>query len=248
LFYIYDVKFLNLGGILIVCMLTLSSCIGEVFTARTNLTSNYSHQLLTIVPEEVLSDTNSTALLLSFNKLSEVDDRLSNLNQLEKLSLQNNVLTSFPMQICTLKKLKFLSLSYNQIDSIPDCIGRLKELIEIRCTNCQLTFISDSIGFLPKLKFLELNFNQLDTLPELLFHDTSLVILNIGNNQLTTISDSISKLQKLKQLILKGNPYLFELPSAMCDLAKLDYLNIDPTLRFQPCAIKRRNQRLQIEY
>jgi Leucine-rich repeat (LRR) protein len=226
----------------------LNACIlNKPFYKNEGKRVSLTYKRLTVVPEEVLGDTSITELLLSFNKIDEIDPRIVQLNNLESFSLQANNFTSFPKEICLLKNLKYLNLSNNKIDSIPNCIQNLSQLETFRCSNCHLSYISDSISELKNLDYLDLSSNILQQIPNSLFLDSSLTFLDLSANQLVILSDSISNLKNLEQLNLERAGGALFVPESLCELNKLVWLKVDYYTILPNCIFRTRMRRLVIE-
>ncbi|ABW26990.1 COR domain-containing protein [Acaryochloris marina] len=150
----------------------------------------------------------SRSLDLSYLGLTEIPDAISQLKNLQTLSLQGNQLTTIPDAISQLKNLQTLSLQRNQLTAIPDAISQLKNLQTLSLQGNQLTAIPDAIGQLVNLQTLDLHDNQLTTIPDTISQLVNLQELDLRNDQLTTIPDAISQLSNLQKLYLHGNELL----------------------------------------
>ncbi len=232
-------------------LLLLNSCllskVAQPFFKGNGKKVSMTYKKLSIVPEEVLRDSSITELVLSFNRIDFLDERISSLTQLEALSLQGNNFSQFPKQVCYLKSLKYLNLSNNRIDSLPPCIKELKNLETFRCSSCHLVYISDSISELKKLDYLDLSTNVLEVLPLGLFQDTSLTYLDLSQNQLVELSDSLSQLKHLEQLNIELAGGALFVPENLCKLSKLVWLKVDAFTVLPNCIFRTRMRRLTIE-
>ena len=75
---------------------------------------DFSHQEITIVPEEVFSLTFLKRLDLSGNQIATLDKRFEQLSELEHLDLSDNKFSDFPSILLSLPKLKTVKVSGNQ--------------------------------------------------------------------------------------------------------------------------------------
>jgi Leucine-rich repeat (LRR) protein len=122
-------------------------------------------------------------LYLGNNQLTSVPKEIGDLKQLEKLYLHDNNLTSLPKEIGNLEHLKKLCLSYNKLTSLPKEIGNLEQLETLYLYDNKLTSVPKEIGNLKQLKKLSLS----------------------GHNKLTSIPKEIGNLKRLEKLYLDNN-------------------------------------------
>ena len=161
---------------------------------------------------------NIKKLDLQNNKLTTLPEEIGSLSSLEVLTLDNNRIRTIPYSIGNLTNLETFSLIDNQLTTLPDSIGSLSSLKELTLSYNQLTTLPDSIGELTNLKFLELSNNKLTTLPDSIGSLSSLKKLHLSYNQLTTLPDSIGSLSSLEELRLHNNNKLTTLPKSIGNL------------------------------
>lgn len=205
-----------------------------------------NHKNLTEIPYELYYDSTITKISLFGNKISNIDDEIKNLPNLEVLYLGRNHFKSFPKSICELKNLKVLSLAYNDIDSIPDCICRLQNLERLFLSNNKLVFVSDSLGSLKKLEQLELNRNSIQKLPEDLGYLSSLQFLDLSFNNLNKLPDSLQYMRGLRELNLQYAGAMLNIPESACSLRMLEKIKADPSIAFPVCFLSQQTNRLVI--
>ena len=100
-------------------------------------------------------------LNLSFRNFDVISKEIGQLQNLRKLKLFNNELTSIPCEIGQLQNLQYLYLSYNKLKSIPKEIGQLQTLQYLYLHSNKLTSIPKEIGHLHNLQVLLLHNNNL---------------------------------------------------------------------------------------
>lgn len=150
--------------------------------------------------------------------LTELPESLSQLTQLQKLSLSNNQLTTLPEWLDQLTQLQILALSNNQLTTLPEWLGQLTQLQVLSIWNNQLTSLPEWIGKLSFLILIDAAGNQLAYLPDSIGNLTQLTELILGDstggNNLTDLPLSLARLDHLKGLGLDQNPLNPELAAA----------------------------------
>ena len=156
---------------------------------------------------------------------------LSQLNQLEGLSLSGNQLTgTIPVQLRQLSQLEYLGLADNQLTgTIPAQLGQLNQLTRLYLNGNQLTgTIPVQLSQLSQLERLYLNGNQLTgTIPVQLSQLSQLERLHLADNQLTgTIPVQLGQLFRLQWLYLDHNHLTGEIPIELGQLSELRRLHL----------------------
>ncbi|QDZ17526.1 leucine-rich repeat domain-containing protein [Chloropicon primus] len=154
------------------------------------------------------------ALDASHNKLEYVDDGITYLNKLQRLTLSNNKLNFLNDRIVQLSKLRVLILNDNHLRELPSTIGRLTQLEHLNLENNELRMIPESIGYMTRLHTLHLGRNKLKTLPETIGGCFSLEEIDATKNQLEKLPEYICKLEILKVLLVDNN-LIEELPQKL---------------------------------
>ncbi len=208
---------------------------------------NLSKRGLTEIPEWVFLSPESVRVLNLFgNHLTEIDPRIGELKNLEKLYVGRNDLKTLPPEIGRLKKLELLSAQYNEIDTLPPEIGELESLEQLWLTQNELNYLPAELMELKRLSVLKLNFNQLLALPENIGNCERLGFIYLNKNHLTRIPESISKLSHLKEMYLAKAGALLALPESICDLRYMEILEVDRGTVLPTCLLVIRANRLQI--
>lgn len=209
---------------------------------------NLNNQFLGVFPREILEGNKQLKILRLFqNSLTEIPDDIDRLENLEELYLGKNKLTRLPETLCNLKKLKILSVQYNDLESLPENLGDLENLEQLIVNQNQLKYLPESIGKLKKLQSIQVNFNKLEELPISLYDCHNLRFIRIGRNEITEISPQIEKLKQLKELSMVQAGRLLNLPETMCNLRRMELLEIDLGIVVPTCLLVMQTTRLEIK-
>ena len=117
---------------------------------------------LKTIPPSVFEQKQLKIFLFSGNDLTLFPaNEITKLENLIKLNLGSNQLTSIPNELCKLINLRKLNLSYNKLSSLPLEIGKLTNLVNLNLRKNQLTQLPSEIGRLTLLTSLNLMDNQI---------------------------------------------------------------------------------------
>ncbi|WP_287244858.1 MULTISPECIES: leucine-rich repeat domain-containing protein [unclassified Okeania] len=161
-------------------------------------------------------DLSNDAFGNSDKKLTEILNKVLELELLEVLNLSSNKLTKLPDSITKLTNLTILDLSRNQLTTLPDSITKLTNLTTLYLSANKLTKLPDSITKLTNLTILDLSRNQLTTLPDSITKLTNLTTLYLSRNPLETPPIEITEKgieairEYLQQIKEEGTDYLYE--------------------------------------
>lgn len=175
---------------------------------------------LSTIPNEVFSLTHLVELNLggwltnnyNTNKIIEISPNIERLENLEKLSLANNLIQTLPTNIHQLKNLRYLDLGNNRLDELPPAITKLTNLQQLILNGNLLRLLPLAIADLSKLERLIVSHNHIHALPESFSLLKDLQILSLAYNRLTSVPLSIVQLSNLKTLSLEGNPLEYPPP------------------------------------
>lgn len=159
------------------------------------------------------------ALDASHNKLEVLDEQLSFLSKLQRLTLSHNRLSLLNDRVVQLSKLRVLILNDNNLFEIPSTIGRLTNLEHLNLENNKIRVVPESIGYMTRLRTLQLANNKLETLPETIGGCHSLEELDAKQNKLTKLPEYICKLENLFILLVDNN-MIEELPKNIFEKCK----------------------------
>ncbi|XP_053107680.1 leucine-rich repeat serine/threonine-protein kinase 2 isoform X2 [Hemicordylus capensis] len=174
------------------------------------------------------------SLDLSSNELENIDglsqsvSLTTHLEHLEKLELQQNVLSHIPEQLCeSLKCLKYLDLHSNHFTSFPVYLLKMPHIAHLDVSRND---IGPSLVLAPKtdcttLKLLNLSYNQLTHIPEFLSKVAEkLEHLILEGNKISGIFEPIH-LKELKVLNISKNALTSFVENVLKECLKLDILN-----------------------
>jgi len=177
-------------------------------------------------------------LELTQTNLDWIPEEFAAFENLEKLNVSSNNLTSLHGEIVCLKNLKFLMCRHNQVvsDNIPVELFDLRALTVLDLSHNRLSVIPKSLENCKSLSVLNLSHNNLKQINEQLFVNlTELVYLDISDNELRTVPPQIGRLSNLKTLILSNNPLeeakLRQLDRLKSTLTTLHLANTQRTMR-----------------
>ncbi|KAH9907939.1 RAM signaling pathway protein [Xylariomycetidae sp. FL2044] len=131
---------------------------------KPGLTINLSHMNIQSLPEEVVDIIKNELerLALSHNKLTSFPVRFSECTSLRYLNVRNNYIKEIPLPLCDLKSLEILDLGRNRIRVLPPEIAKLSSL-----------------------KVLSVQKNRIQELPLCLADMVSLAVLKLDGNDIT---------------------------------------------------------------
>ena len=182
------------------------------------------NQLRTL-PPDITNLTNLQILSLSNNQLTVLPPELGQLTALQSLSLFDNQLTVLPPELTQLTALQSLDLGFNQLTALPPELTQLTALQSLNLFNNQLTVLPPELTQLTALQSLNLGSNQLTALPPELTQLTALQSLSLSGNQLTVLPPELTQLTALQELDLSNNQ-LTVLPPELTQLTALQSLNL----------------------
>ena len=169
-----------------------------LFLKNNNLKSiDLSNTHISDIPEWVLEHTSIKELYLDDNKISTLSDNINVLQQLQKISISNNLLENINLKQST--KITSLYADTNKLKDVklPSLLNRI-----------------------------DLSDNKLELFPKDILTCSQLEILHLNMNLIQSIPDSINKLNALRELNICNNP-INTLPSTLCECLKLKYLLTD---------------------
>ena len=130
---------------------------------------------------------------------------ISNLTDLEVISITNNYINAFPSVLCELKYIQVININNNSIyDTIPDCLTQLSSLVILEMNHNRL-YGALSLDF-PSLTFISVSFNQLSIIvSDINVHQY--VLLDLSNNEFKTfnVNNSATDSCLLKTIYINDN-------------------------------------------
>lgn len=136
---------------------------------------------------------------LSDNSLSQLDERISEWENVKTVDLRKNSFTGFPKILCQLPALTKLNISRNKIDQIT--VDSLNTF-DLDASYNSVFFFSIS---LPNIQKLDLCHNQLKQVPECIQDCRYLSSLNLSYNSISDADYSLDGLKSLCDLDLSHN-------------------------------------------
>jgi len=167
---------------------------------------------------------------LSHNDLPRVPEPIYRINSLKRLDLSHNQIIELSTLIDSWTKLETLNLSRNQLSALPATICKLTSLKRLYVNGNQLTFegIPLGIGKLLNLEILMAAWNRLECIPEGVCRCLKLKKLILHSNCLITLPEGIHFLANLKDLDVRNNPSLVMPPKPVSqNEADAEFYNID---------------------
>ncbi|KAJ4965695.1 hypothetical protein NE237_017544 [Protea cynaroides] len=158
-----------------------------------------------------------------------LSDRLSNLQELRRLSLRSNHFNgSIPPSLSKCSRLRAIYLQYNSFyGRIPSAIANLTDL---QVFNVAQNLLSGGISayFPPSLRYLDLSSNALSgEIPRNFSTSSQLQLLNLSFNRFTgEIPPTLGELPQLQYLWLDWNLLDGTVPSALANCSSLMHLSV----------------------
>lgn len=121
-----------------------------------------------------------------------------------RINLSKQKLTSIPAEIKQFTNLQELNLSNNKITTIDSILLAFPNLQKLIVSKNKIEFLSNDFCQAKHLKYVDLSQNQLYLLPLCMGDLTELEYLDIWNNSVERFPDSFSQLTKLKTLDIRG--------------------------------------------
>lgn len=153
---------------------------------------------------------------------------IGSLEELSRLLVHHNYLSSLPAAVACLGSLSHIDASFNAIRFLPTSLTlhNLKLLSILNLSNNKIESIQDNffgeLNDLPRLTFLDLSHNRLKRIPEAVFGITSLQTLHVQKNRLGSLPDEVN-LPMLKELNVSSNN-LSTLPVSLSACTSLSVL------------------------
>lgn len=196
-------------------------------SAHKLLEVDVSAKRITELPPSICAQKSLRIVQASFNFISRLPERFSDLQLLSELDLSYNRFTSVPGQICNMLQLRTLVFVGNKLSAIPDDFAKLEQLQVLRLGVNNFTEIPVVLFKMKMLSSLHINNNLITRFPDLAGFDelAPIVTLNVEYNKLESIPASITKLTTLRSLRMSYNK-LEELPQSFQQLQELRTLSL----------------------
>jgi len=159
-----------------------------------------------------------------------------NMENLIRLDLSNNIMSSIPPNIESFYSLKYLYLNNNLAEALPSFLFNLSNLIELTLhRNLMIGSLPSTIGILQNIERLNIGKNMLGgTLPQEIGSMNMIRRLNLHGNFFSgTIPNSISTLTLLRILRLEENMLSGAIPERITTMTSLQTLRLEYNSIFQ---------------
>lgn len=198
----------------------------NVATTLTDL--NLAANDLPAIPSEVYSLTNLLQLYLDGNQISFLDDQISNLSNLEFLTLGYNAgLGDLPGGLGSLSNLHTLNIYEAGVSSFPDMSG-LTNLRNLSAWNNNISNDFSTFTTLNSIEYLDLYNNQIGGTLDGIGNLANLYELRIGNNSLTGgIPADISGAVSLEGVFIESNALDGAIEGAIFELPNINSINLN---------------------
>lgn len=176
-------------------------------------------------PQEMSQLENLERLEINNNSFMEFPAVITELVSLKKLIFFQNFLEIVPPTITKLYNLETLSLIHCSLREFPIVILELKKLKELYLCGCKKLKIPENFDELDQLEILGLHTNDIKEFPTCIVNLDKLIYLDMSSNKLKNIPTCIERLKNLEELIISGNRHMQT--CLFLNLPKLNRLMID---------------------
>nr|XP_015820404.2 leucine-rich repeat-containing protein 10 [Nothobranchius furzeri] len=163
---------------------------------------------------------------LSSHQLRRLPAAACVFDELVKLYLSDNNLSSLPAELQGLRKLQLLALDFNCFEELPAAVCRLPQLSILYLGNNKLHYLPKQLSELRELTTLWLETNCFTDFPEVVCELTNLKTLHLGYNQIRMLPNNIQQLEELRSIWLAGN-LLTEFPPVLLEMHFLAVIDVD---------------------
>ncbi|XP_068170054.1 leucine-rich repeat-containing protein 10 [Antennarius striatus] len=163
---------------------------------------------------------------LSSRQLRRLPVPICVFNELVKLYLSDNNLSSLPTEIQSMKKLQLLALDFNCFEELPTAVCRLPQLSILYLGNNRLYHLPRELRELKELNTLWLETNCFTVFPKVVCELPNLKTLHLGYNQIQSLPRELIMLEELRSIWLAGN-HLAEFPPVLLEMHFLAVVDVD---------------------
>lgn len=147
-------------------------------------------------------------------------------DELVKLYLSDNNLSSLPAELQRLKKLQLLALDFNCFEELPAAVCRLPQLSILYLGNNKLYSLPRELRELKELNTLWLETNCFTVFPQVVCELPNLKTLHLGYNQIESLPPELRGLEELRSIWLAGNQ-LAAFPPVLLEMHLLAVIDVD---------------------
>lgn len=163
---------------------------------------------------------------LSSHQLRRLPVAACAFDELVKLYLSDNNLSSLPAELQSLRKLQLLALDFNSFEELPPAVCRLPQLSILYLGNNRLYRLPRELRELKELNTLWLETNCFSDFPKVVCELTNLKTLHLGYNQIHSLPEELKHLEELRSIWLAGNQ-LTEFPPVLLGMHFLAVIDVD---------------------
>ncbi|XP_065660164.1 protein flightless-1 homolog isoform X2 [Hydra vulgaris] len=189
-----------------------------------------TQRTLSNMPNKLDNIETLTDLDISHNDLPRVPESIYRMNNLKRLDLSHNQITELSSLVDSWSKLETLNVGRNQLTGLPATICKLTNLKRLYTNSNKIKFegIPTGIGKLLNLEVFMAAWNQLECIPEGLCRCLKLKKLILHSNCLVTLPEGIHFLTNLETLDTRNNPKLVMPPKPVSNSeVDAEFYNID---------------------
>ncbi|XP_071344080.1 leucine-rich repeat-containing protein 10 [Trachinotus anak] len=147
-------------------------------------------------------------------------------DELVKLYLSDNNLSTLPAELQGLRKLQLLALDFNCFEELPAAVCRLPQLNILYLGNNRLYYLPRELRELKELSTLWLETNCFTVFPKVVCELSNLKTLHLGYNQIRSLPKELGQLEELRSIWLAGNQ-LAEFPPVLLEMHFLAVIDVD---------------------
>ncbi|KAM9754547.1 leucine-rich repeat-containing protein 10 [Menidia menidia] len=147
-------------------------------------------------------------------------------DELVKLYLSDNNLSSLPAELQGLRKLQLLALDFNCFEELPAAVCKLPQLNILYLGNNRLYHLPRELRELRELNTLWLETNCFTEFPEVICELPNLKTLHLGYNQICSLPEELKYLEELRSIWLAGN-LLTKFPPVLLEMDFLAVIDVD---------------------
>lgn len=202
--------------------------------AKTLTSLSLNHNEITTVPSKVFSYLSSVSdLALEQNRIETIEDNaFEGMTNLSRINLNRNVIrTLHRLAFAGAINLNDLYLGWNHIDVIEEGALNLPKLKSLVLTGNKLKILSDTLLIgAPNLEIADFEKNDIKFVGKALLHCNALQLLILSDNPVEDVNlTALANLEKLKYLNLQSTKFSFpsELPLSRPNESKLETIKLN---------------------
>lgn len=189
----------------------------------------YCCDLTELSYEGISNLKNIETLSLEGSMVNKIDKHIFTLENLKNFSVMHTSIKEIPEDLCSLKKLRYIGLNGTKIKEVPKAIAKIEGLTDLYLGQTDICEFPIEMKNLKKLERLALWETQLEELPDWICEYKYLRGLYLGRTKkLCCLPERIGELINLEQLYLDGTQLNY-LPKSFGNLINLKDLSLKGT-------------------